>query len=66
MRQEIFCYIKGKEHVHFLNIEGSLEAHDILAEFVYQIAALSESTPKEVMHTLSGKLQVLINQEALV
>lgn len=66
MKQEIFCYVKGKEQVHFLNVDGSLEAHDILAELVFQIAKLSEASPREVMHTLSGKLQVLINQQALV
>jgi len=66
MKQEIFCYIEGEENVHFLNIDGSLEAYDILAAFVIQIAKLNESTPRDVLHAVSGKLQVLMNEKVLV
>ena len=66
MKQEIFCYIQGKEHVHFLSIDGSLEAHDVIADFVMQISKLSEKTPRDVMHAVTGKLQVLIQEETMV
>lgn len=66
MKQEIFCYIKGKEDVHFLNLNGSLEIYDILVELVMQTSKLSESSPRDVLHKVSGKLQVLINEKALV
>ncbi|PHR53340.1 MAG: hypothetical protein COA44_15490 [Arcobacter sp.] len=66
MKQEIFCYIQDKEDVHFLNVDGSLEVHDILASFVIQIAKLNESTPRDILHAVSGKLQVLMNEKVLV
>ena len=66
MQQEIFCYIKGKEHVHFLSIDGSFEAHDILAEFIIQISKLTEKPARDIMHTVNGKLQVLIQEETMV
>lgn len=66
MKQEVFCYIKGQEHVHFLNLNGSLEAHDILVEFVMQISELGDLSPRDVLHDVAGKLQVLTNEKALV
>ena len=66
MKQELFCYIHGKEEVHYLNIDGSFEAHDILADVVMKIAKISDSTPRDVVHRVSGKLQVLMNEKALV
>jgi len=47
--------------MQFLSIEGSLEAHDILAELVCQITKINESTAREVIHILAGRLQALIN-----
>jgi len=66
MKQEIFCYVKGKEHVHFLSLDGSLEAHDILVDLVTQVAKLSESSSRDVLHKVSGKLHLLMNKKALV
>lgn len=66
MKQEIYCYLKEKEHVQFLNIDGSLEAHDILADFVIQISELSDTSARDVLHKVAGKLQVLTNKNAQI
>jgi len=66
MKQDIFFYIKGKEEAQHFSLEGSLEAHDILADFIIELSKLSSSSPREILHTVSGKLQILINEKALV
>jgi len=63
MKQEIFCYIKGKEQVHYLTLDGSLEAHDILAELVVKVSEISKQSSREVLHSVSGKIQTLINKQ---
>ena len=63
MKQEIFCYVKGKEQVHYLTLDGSLEAHDILAELVVKVAAISKQHSRDVLHDISGKIQIIINQK---
>ena len=63
MRQEIFCYVKGKEQVHFLNVDGSLEAYDILVEFVDQVAKISGNSHRDILHTVAGKLQTFVKQD---
>ncbi|HIC44350.1 MAG TPA: hypothetical protein EYO73_08735 [Sulfurimonas sp.] len=61
MKQEIYCYINGHDQKHVLNLEGSFQAEDILASLVMQISMLKDSTPRGVLHQVSGKLQVMIN-----
>jgi len=63
MKQEIFCYVKGKEEVSFLNLDGSLEAYDILVEFIDQVAEISEQSHRDVLHTVAGRLQALVKEE---
>jgi len=66
MRQEIFCYTDNQEQMHFIGIDGSLEAHDILAGLIVEVAKLSERTPRDILHKVAGKLQNMHNKEALV
>ena len=63
MKQEIFCYVKGKEQVHYLTLDGSLEAHDILAELVLKVSKISKQHSRDVLHNVSGKIQALINKK---
>ena len=63
MKQEIFCYVKGKEQVQFLNVDGSLEAYDILVEFVDQVAKISGNSHRDILHTVAGKLQTFVKQD---
>ena len=63
MKQEIFCYVKGNEQVHYLILDGSLEAHDILAELVLKVSEISKQHSREVLHDVSGKIQALINNK---
>lgn len=63
MKQEIFCYVRGKEQVHYLTLAGSLEAHDILAELVVKVADISKQNSRDVLHDVSGKIHALINKK---
>ena len=61
MRQEIFCYTEDKEQVQFIAIDGSLEAHDVLAGLIMEVARLSDKTPRDILHKIAGKLQNMHN-----
>jgi len=63
MKQEIFCYVHGNQQVHYLTLDGSLEAHDILAELVLKISNISQKHSRDVLHDVSGKIQVLMNKK---
>jgi hypothetical protein len=63
MKQEIFCYVKGNEKVHYLTLDGSLEAHDILAELVLKVSKISQQHSRDVLHDVSGKIHTLINKK---
>ncbi len=63
MKQEIFCYVKGQEQVHYLSLDGSLEAHDLLAELVIKVAEISKQHTHDVLHNISGKIQTIVNKK---
>ncbi len=65
MKQEIFCYVKGQEQVHYLTLDGSLEAHDLLAELVIKVAEISKEHTYDVLHTISGKIQTIVNKKSM-
>jgi len=62
MKQELICYVKGKEEVHHLSIDGSLEVHDILAELILKISDITHTHSRDILHDVSGKIQIIINQ----